>query len=65
MRKAGIFLCGIAAAVFMTGCGAEVPELTEEETETISEYAAGVLLKYDRVSKGRLLTRGREREKDG
>ena len=39
MRKAGIFLCGIAAAVFMTGCGAEVPELTEEETETISEYA--------------------------
>ena len=56
MRKAGIFLCGIAAAVFMTGCGAEVPELTEEETEIISEYAAGVLLKYDRVHGGRLMS---------
>lgn len=55
MRKAGIFLCGIAAAVFMTGCGEVMPELTEEETETISEYAAGVLLKYDRVGRGRLL----------
>lgn len=64
MRKAGIFLCGIAAAVFMTGCGAEVPELTEEETETISEYAAGVLLKYDRVSKGRLLTMSEYEEEE-
>lgn len=55
MRRAGIFLCGIAAAVLMTGCGPVMPDLTEEETEIISDYAAGVLLKYDRVSKGRLL----------
>lgn len=55
MRKAGTFLCGIAAAVLMTGCGSVIPDLTEEETEIISDYAAGVLLKYDRISKGRLL----------
>lgn len=55
MRKAGTFLWGITAAVLMTGCGSVVPDLTEEETEIISDYAAGVLLKYDRVSKGRLL----------
>ena len=56
MKKTGTFLCGIAAAVLMTGCGSVMPELTEEETEIISEYAAGVLLKYDRVSSGRLMS---------
>ena len=33
-----------------------MPDLTEEETEIISEYAAGVLLKYDRVHGGRLMS---------
>ena len=39
----------------MTGCGSIMPDLTEEETEIISEYASGVLLKYDRVYRSRLM----------
>ena len=56
MKKAVTFLCGMTAAVLMTGCGSVMPDLTEEETEIISEYAVGVLLKYDRVSSGRLMS---------
>ncbi len=56
MRRVGAFLCGITAAILMTGCGSVMPDLTEEETEIISEYAAGVLLKYDRVHGGRLMS---------
>ena len=37
VRKVGAFLCGITAAIFMTGCGSVMPDLTEEETEIISE----------------------------
>ena len=55
MRRVGIFLCGITAAICMTGCGSIMPDLTEEETEIISEYASGVLLKYDRVYRSRLM----------
>lgn len=54
MKKAGIFLCGIVASLFMTGCGA-MPDLTQEETELISEYAVGVLLKYDKNHGSRLV----------
>lgn len=54
MRKIGTFLCGIMAAVFLTGCGS-MPDLTQEETELISEYAVGVLLKYDTSNSRRLM----------
>lgn len=55
MRKAGTFLCGIAAALLMTGCGSTMPDLTQEETNLISEYAVGVLLKYDKHYGSRLV----------
>ncbi len=54
VKKRGIFLCGIAASLLMTGCGA-MPDLTQEETELISEYAVGVLLKYDKSHGSRLV----------
>ncbi|MDE5863950.1 MAG: hypothetical protein K2H34_06350 [Lachnospiraceae bacterium] len=38
-------LLGLSAFVF-TGCG-KVTDLTEEETQLIAEYSAGLLLKYD------------------
>lgn len=47
MKKASVLLCSVAAAILMTGC-ATVPDLTQTETELISEYAVGVLLKYDK-----------------
>jgi hypothetical protein len=54
MKRTGIFLCSVAAAVLMTGCGA-MPDLTQEETDLISEYAVGVLLKYDTHNGSRLV----------
>lgn len=54
MRKIGTFLCGITAAVLLTGCGS-MPDLTQEETELISEYAVGILLKYDTSNSRRLM----------
>lgn len=54
MKRTGVFLCGVAAAVLMTGCGA-MPDLTQEETDLISEYAVGVLLKYDTHNGSRLV----------
>lgn len=54
MKRIGAFLCGITAAVLMTGCST-MPDLTQEETELISEYAVGVLLKYDTSNVSRLV----------
>lgn len=54
MKRIGTFLCGMAATFFLTGCGA-MPDLTQEETELISEYAAGILLKYDTNNISRLV----------
>lgn len=54
MKRITIFLCGIAATVMLTGCGT-MPDLTQEETELISEYAVGVLLKYDTSNSRRLV----------
>ena len=55
VRKTTIFLCGVLTAALLSGCGAVMPDLTQEETDLISEYAVGVLLKYDRYHSGRLI----------
>lgn len=55
MRKTVIFLCSVLTAALLSGCGAVMPDLTQEETDLISEYAVGVLLKYDRYHSGRLI----------
>ena len=55
MRRACKLVCGIMAAVLLTGCGSAVPELTQEEMDLISEYAVGVLLKYDKYHSSRLV----------
>lgn len=54
MKKVNVLLCSVAAALLMTGC-ATVPDLTQNETELISEYAVGVLLKYDKRHGSRLV----------
>lgn len=64
MRKINVIMCGVAAAFLMTGCAAG-PDLTQTETELISEYAVGVLLKYDRGHGRRLAdTTGYELEEE-
>lgn len=54
MKKMNVLLCGAAAALLMTGCG-DMPDLTQEETELISEYAVGKLVKYGTLQGSRLL----------
>lgn len=54
MRKKGIALA-CAAVLLMTGCGADLPEMTDEESNLIGEYAAITLLKYDANSRSRLV----------
>lgn len=62
MKKRKIVLCGVTAALALTGCGATVPDLTQEETEIISEYAAGILMKYDKDNGSRLVDLSRQEE---
>lgn len=54
MRKSGLIFA-VAASLCMTACGSTIPDMTEEQEAMIVEYAAGLLLKYDRNYHGRLL----------
>lgn len=40
--------CILGGMIFLNGCGASVPDLTEEQNQIVTEYAAGLLLKYDK-----------------
>lgn len=53
MKKGILILC---AAMFLSGCGAEFPELTEEQSREVAEYAAGLLMKYDEHHDSRILS---------
>ncbi|MBR4085735.1 MAG: hypothetical protein IKK33_15780 [Lachnospiraceae bacterium] len=39
----------------LTGCGSQIPDLTETQREAISEYAVQLLLKYDTNQNSRLV----------
>lgn len=54
MKKIKVFLCGLSIACVLSGCGRTV-ELTEEENEIITEYAVGLLLKYDKYYSNHLV----------
>lgn len=54
MKKIKFLLCGLGIACIVTGCGRTV-ELTEEENEIITEYAVGLLLKYDKYYNNHLV----------
>lgn len=40
----------------LTGCGNAIPDMTEEETRMVEEYAAQLILKYDRNYQASVLT---------
>lgn len=46
MKKLKVMSMLALSALLMTGCGDAMPELTSEQSDMISEYAAGLLLKY-------------------
>lgn len=58
LMKKSLFIGAVLIGCFcMTGCGIgpQVPDLSEEQTELITEYAAGLMLKYDANYSGKLL----------
>lgn len=55
MKKLRILLCGLGVSFILSGCGSIMPELTEEESDIITEYAVGLLLKYDKYYNSRLV----------
>lgn len=56
MKKRWSIVLILCCFVFILGgCGAQIPDMTEEERKAISEYAAGLLLKYDTSQPSRLV----------
>lgn len=53
--KIKVLMAGMA--VFLTGCGSDFPDMTQEEEQMVGEYAANVLLKYDANNRSRLVSR--------
>lgn len=45
----------VLLAVIMTGCGNAIPDMSEEQQELVAEYAAGVVLKYDKNHESKLV----------
>lgn len=45
-----------AAASLLGGCGAALPNLTEEEYAMVAEFAAGELMKYNKLNEGRIVS---------
>lgn len=55
-KQTGKLVCLIAILVFaLTGCGSQIPDMTDAQREAISEYAVQLLLKYDTNQTSRLV----------
>lgn len=48
-------MCACLLLSALGGCGAQIPDMSEEERKAISEYAANLLLKYDTSRPSRLV----------
>ena len=46
-RMMSLLLLGMVGSM-LTGCGKAIPEMTEEQHKLVVQYAADVLLKYDK-----------------
>lgn len=53
--KKHLFGILLLCILMLCGCANEIPEMTQEQSEQISEYAAARLLSYDKDYKSRLL----------
>lgn len=62
MKKKTIAVCCMASMLIaVSGCGNAIPDMSEEQGAIVAEYAAGLLLKYDKNYTTRLVT---EKEAD-
>lgn len=48
-------IAGLAGLLVMSGCGAQIPNLTDEQLGEVAEYAAVTMLKYDAANRSRLV----------
>ena len=69
MRKIWLSVSLVLVLGMLMGCGqlVEMPELSEEETELVTEYAAGLMIKYDSKYSGSILNDenlAKEKEKE-
>ena len=56
MKKAyGIAVIIMAVTFAMSGCGTQVPDMTEEQTALVTEYATNLLIKYNKLDNRNLL----------
>ena len=56
MKKNIFFLFTLLmASVVMSGCGEKIPDMSEEETALVTEYATNLLVKYSTVTDRKLL----------
>lgn len=51
-------LLTMVCVMLLSGCGEELPEMSPEVTEQVTEYSAALLLKYDSTTTSRLLPEG-------
>ncbi len=57
MKKRICVILLITLAVMLCGCNSEVPDLTEEQTALITEYATNLLVKHSEISERNLLSK--------
>ena len=48
-RITGFAIIVLVLSMLITGCGSTIPDLSEEQTELVTEYATGLLLKYNSI----------------
>ena len=49
MKKSMISLAVATAMISLVGCGNQIPDMTQEQQALVVEYAAGEILKYDKI----------------
>ena len=54
-QTAKIVCLTVVFVLLLTGCGTQIPDMTDSQREAISEYAAQLLLKYDSGHTSRLV----------
>lgn len=54
-KKMKAVLCVSCIAMGLSGCGNAIPDMTKEQSAIVAEYAAGLLLKYDKHYESRLV----------
>lgn len=50
MKKSMISLAVATAMISLVGCGNQIPDMTQEQQALVVEYAAGEILKYDKIT---------------